>query len=256
MNLCVNARDAMPEGGVLFLTLEARQLDVAAAAIHPKAQAETYVVFKVSDSGTGIPPKVLDRIFDPFFTTKPQGKGTGLGLSTVLGIVESHGGFVLVDSKLGEGTTFEVFLPACKTTETAGVTPELPPPRHGNGELVLIVDDEISVLRLVEGVLRRYGYSTLTAPSSSEALNLFEKNKDRIRVTVTDIMMPFGDGRRLISMLAEQAPRLPIIAMSGLSTGEAQAESNECGAMAFLRKPFTPEELLTVIREALARQRS
>ncbi len=254
MNLCVNARDAMPEGGVLFLTLETRLLDeAAAAAIHPKAQAATYVVFKVSDSGTGIPPKVLDRIFDPFFTTKPQGKGTGLGLSTVLGIVESHGGFVLVDSKLGEGTTFEVFLPACKTAETAGVTPELPPLRHGNGELVLIVDDEISVLRLVEGVLRRYGYSTLTAPSSSEALNLFEKNKDRIRATLTDIMMPFGDGRRLISMLAELAPTLPIIAMSGLATGEAQSESSKSGAMAFLRKPFTPEELLGVLHEALAR---
>lgn len=251
MNLCVNARDAMPEGGGLFLVLENRTLDASGAALHPKARPIPYVVFKVSDSGTGIPPEILDRIFDPFFTSKPQGKGTGLGLSTVLGIVENHGGFVLVESKLGQGTTFLVYLPAIAPSWNVGSRAEPAVIPRGQGELVLVVDDENAILHMVEGILQRNGYATLTASYASEAIHLFENHSGLVRAVLTDIMMPVGDGRKLISMLHERAPQLPIIAMSGLATAEFQNETILHGARAFLRKPFTSEQLLTMLSAAL-----
>lgn len=252
MNLCVNARDAMPEGGVLFLTAENQTLDQTTAAMqHPKARPTAYVVFKVTDSGTGIPPEILDRIFDPFFTTKPHGKGTGLGLATVLGIVENHGGFVLVESKPGHGATFSAYLPACATTEReAAAAPQVPIPR-GRGEVVLVVDDEPALLRLTESVLRRGGYEVLTSARASEAIVLFERHSDRIRVVLTDIMMPFGDGRQLITLLFAQDPSLPIVAMSGLATKDFRSETLKRGARAFLAKPFNSEQLLTVLSEVL-----
>ena len=256
MNLCVNARDAMPNGGVLFITLENKTLDESAASIHAKARPIPYVVFKVSDSGTGIPPEVLDRIFDPFFTTKPQGKGTGLGLATVLGIVESHGGFVLVESKQGEGTTFQVFIPASGPAEGAGVGEEIASAPLGQGEVILIVDDEAAILHLAGEIARRGGYTPLKANSASEALSLHERNCGRLRAVLTDIMMPFGDGRQLITMLYEHDPKLPIIAMSGLATAEFQREAMTRGATAFLRKPFTAKELLRVLGLALNQTRS
>lgn len=254
MNLCVNARDAMPEGGVLFVTLANQTLDEASAKIHPKARPIPYVVFKVSDSGTGIPPELLDRIFDPFFTTKPQGKGTGLGLATVLGIVENHGGFLLVESTPGQGTVFQVFLPASTPADDCVSEVERTSIPRGQNELVLLVDDEPAILRMAEGVLRRGGYQTLTATSASEALNIYEKHHDRIRAVLTDIMMPFGDGRQLITMLYEQDPKLLIIAMSGLATSEFQRETIKRGAAAFVGKPFTAETLLKLLAELLRRQ--
>lgn len=254
MNLCVNARDAMPEGGVLFVTLENRILDESSLNIHPKARPIPYVVFKVSDSGAGIPEEILDRIFDPFFTTKPQGKGTGLGLATVLGIVEGHGGFVLVDSKPGHGTTFQIFIPASAPLQHPGAAPEDSILPRGHGELVLIVDDEPAILRTAENFLRRNGYATLTASGASQALSLFEKHREEIHAVLTDIMMPAGDGRQLISMLREMNYRLPVIAMSGLATREAQQETIDRGAAAFLDKPFNAEQLLTALNEALSRK--
>ncbi len=251
MNLCVNARDAMPDGGVLFLTLENQTLDTSMAKIHPKAQPIPYVVFKVSDSGAGIPPEVADRIFDPFFTTKPQGKGTGLGLATALGIVEEHGGFITVDSQEGRGATFQVYLPATTGQDTEPVRTETGPVPPGHGELVLVVDDEEAILRMAEGVLRRGGYTTLTANSASEAMHLYEKHHDRIQVILTDIMMPFGDGRQLIAMLFEQDSHLPIVAMSGLATREFQQETLRRGARAFVAKPFNAEQLLATLAEVL-----
>jgi len=251
MNLCVNARDAMPDGGVLFLTLENKTFDDHSVNIHPNARPVPYVVFKVSDSGTGISPEVLDRIFDPFFTTKPQGKGTGLGLATVLGIVESHRGFVLVESELGVGTTFQCFIPASASPDLVGDPKNAAAIARGHGELMLVVDDESAILRMVENVLRRGGYQTLTSSRSSEAVHLFERNHDRIRVVITDIMMPFADGRQLLTLLCEQSPNLPIIAMSGLATDEFQRETLRRGARAFLSKPFNAEELLTIVGNVL-----
>jgi len=251
MNLCVNARDAMPDGGVLFVTLENKTLDASSVHIHPKARPIPYVVFKVSDSGVGIAPEIFDRIFDPFFTTKPQGKGTGLGLATVLGIVESHGGFVLVESQPGQGTIFQVYIPASAAAKPGGGVTGLPSVLRGNGEVVLIVDDEPAIVRLAANVLQRGGYVALTAPSASEAVRLYEQNADRIRLVLTDVMMPFGDGQQLAALLRKQNPKLPIVAMSGLATEELQRETMKCGALAFLRKPFTAEQLLGVLSSAL-----
>ena len=251
MNLCVNARDAMPDGGVLFITLENKTLDEASVNIHPKARLIPYLVFKISDNGVGIPPEILDRIFDPFFTTKPQGKGTGLGLASVLGIVEGHRGFVLVESQPGRGTNFQVYIPATAPAEKGGEAIAVPEIPRGHGELVLVVDDEPAILRTADNVLRHHGYLTLTASGASEAVHLYEQNRDRIRAVLTDIMMPFGDGRQFITLLCEQDPTLPIIAMSGLVTEEFQRETMKRGARAFLRKPFNAEQLLNVLSSAL-----
>jgi PAS domain S-box-containing protein len=254
MNLCVNARDAMPEGGVLFLTVENTRLEEAQARLHPKAHVGEYVVIKVADSGTGIPPEILDRIFDPFFTTKPQGKGTGLGLATVLGIVESHGGFVLVESAPEKGSVFQVYLPAGSPAEGAGARAQRVGTPRGQGEVILIVDDEPAILHLAGEIVRRGGYTPLTADSASEVVHLYERNYDRIRAVLTDIMMPFGDGRQLITMLYEQNPCLPIVAMSGLATKDFQQETLKRGASAFLAKPFTGEDLLNVLGEVLQKK--
>lgn len=251
LNLCVNARDAMPEGGVLIITLENLTLDETAAKVHPKARPIPYVVFKVADSGIGIAPEILDRIFDPFFTTKPQGQGTGLGLATVLGIVESHHGFVLVESQLGVGSTFQVYLPACagEDDETAQFLP--PPAPSGRGELILIVDDEPTVYRLAETVLRQDGYTTITASSATEAQCSYQQQVGRVRLVVTDMMMPFGDGCQLMDWLHQQNAQLPIIAMSGLATEEAQQEILRRGAQSFLRKPFSAVELVSLVGTVL-----
>jgi len=251
MNLCVNARDAMPEGGVLFLTVASLHFDEHQARLHPKAHVGDYVVIKVADSGTGIPPEVMNRIFDPFFTTKPQGKGTGLGLATVLGIVENHGGFVLVESEPGKGAVFQVFIPAGVQPEGAAVRAESAATPRGRGELILIVDDEPAILHLAAEIVRRGGYTPLTAKSASEVVHMYERNYDRIRAVLTDIMMPFGDGRQLITMLYEQHPGLPIVAMSGVATKEFQEETLKRGATAFLAKPFTGEQLLSTLAAAL-----
>jgi hypothetical protein len=251
MNLCVNARDAMPDGGVLSVTIENQTLDKFAGFIHPKARPGPYVVFKVADSGTGIRPEILDRIFDPFYTTKPQGKGTGLGLATVLGIVENHGGFIQVDSKVGQGTTFSVYLPAHVGAEAAKPGADLPAAPLGHDELVLVVDDEPAILRLADSVLRRGGYQCLTASHATEAVKLYEENHARIRVVLTDIMMPYGDGRQLITLLFEKDPQLSIIAMSGLDTSIFRRETITRGAKAFLAKPFKAEQLLTLLHNIL-----
>jgi PAS domain S-box-containing protein len=251
MNLCVNARDAMPDGGVMFITVENKMLDVSSVKIHPKARPVPYVIFKVSDSGIGIPAEILDRIFDPFFTTKPQGKGTGLGLATVLGIVESHGGFVLVESQPGQGTTFQVYIPASAPAETGAQRTKSSDIPCAHGELVLIVDDEPAILRMTENVLRHGGYLALTSSSAPEAVDLYKQNRDRIRAVITDIMMPFTDGRQLITLLNGQNPKLPIIAMSGLATEKSRRETITRGACAFLSKPFTADQLLGVLSNAL-----
>lgn len=253
LNLCVNARDAMPEGGLLYIKISEETLAENATRLHPKARPIDYVVFSVSDNGTGIPPEILDRIFDPFFTTKPHGQGTGLGLATVLGIVESHDGFVLVESVPGSGTTFRVYLPAASPREIASSVakpPSTPTPR-GQGELVLIVDDEPAILQLAAGVLRHGGYRSLTTSRSAEALTLVESHRDEIRAVLTDMMMPFGDGRQLIATLMERYPDLTVLAMSGLPVAEVKRQALGSGARGFLGKPFDAEQLLRVMDKAV-----
>ncbi len=241
MNLCVNARDAMPNGGVLTLSAENRCVDDSFADLNLEAQVGDYLVVTVSDTGTGIPPEIRDRIFDPFFTTKAPGKGTGLGLSTVLGIIKSYGGFVQVFSQVEQGTQFHVYLPIIEETITEHQpAKELP---QGQGELVLIVDDDIDVQRTNQALLESYGYKTLTANDGIEAIDHYTKQQDEIQVILIDIMMPKMDGITAVRALKKINPQVKIIAISGLSSNQEPVLT--AGASLFLSKPYATEDLLS-----------
>lgn len=251
LNLCVNARDAMPDGGTLELALETRSLDADAARSFPGARAGRYVVLCVSDTGTGIAPEHLDRIFDPFFTTKAPGVGTGLGLSTALGIVRSHGGFIDVQSRLGDGTVFEVYLPAGTPEPDAGAeaaTGELP---RGGGECVLVVDDEESVRRIVRRVLEFTGYRVVEAGNGTDALALYGRHRADVKVVLTDLMMPGMDGARLVRALHDIAPKIPIVTMTGIDIPPAVDELRQLGVTECIAKPFSTEALARAIQRAL-----
>jgi PAS domain S-box-containing protein len=251
MNLCVNARDAMPNGGCLTLAAENVVFDDRTARLHPDARPGCYVAVSVFDSGGGIPPELMPRIFDPFFTTKDVGKGTGLGLPTALTIVKSHGGFINVDSEIGRGTEFKFYLPCA-----AGVDPirqpsaPLPIP-HGGGELILVVDDESTIRQVTKATLMDHGYDVITASNGAEAVALFAREKGRIKLVVTDMMMPLMDGMALIQTLQKMDRHVRIIAVSGLLDGHAPPQAPQTVRVVFLQKPFTAEQLLLAVSELL-----
>jgi PAS domain S-box-containing protein len=250
MNLCVNARDAMPEGGTLSITAENLVIDENYARIRMDAKAGPYIVINTSDTGTGIAPDLLERIFEPFFTTKEHGKGTGLGLSTVNGIVKSHGGFVDVISYLGEGTQFKVYLPAVRAAETQYLDDsEL---LSGKGELVLFVDDEASIREITKTLLEANTYQVLTASDGIEAITLYAKHKAEISVVLTDMMMPSMDGLTTIRTLQKINPQVKIIAVSGLVPSETLNETTNAGVHTFLSKPYSARELLKTLHAVLS----
>ena len=220
LNFCVNARDAMPDGGHLTVIAEPAEVEEQEAKHYLEGKPGTFVRIEVTDTGTGIPPGVIDKIFEPFFTTKPTGKGTGLGLSTVFSIVKSHGGFVSVSSKPGVGTTFATYLPVAEVLEAEDIDVALDAPLLGNGEKILIVDDEPHILE--------------------------------VTAVVTDLSMPEMDGFTAIRTLRGQGLTLPIIASSGLGTDQAEA-ALDAGADIFLAKPYTAERLSTILYEVLHR---
>jgi two-component system, cell cycle sensor histidine kinase and response regulator CckA len=247
VNLCVNARDAMPEGGTI--TLSAANTDREGRDVADGTPAP-YVTLRVSDTGIGIPEDIQEQIFDPFFTTKPSGEGTGLGLSTSAVIVASHGGDLLVTSEPGAGSTFEVRLPAEPASGgSATAAPE--EIRRGNGELVLLVDDEKGIREVTRLMLESYGYRAALAADGREAAALFEQRRGEIAVVVTDLMMPVMDGFELISRVRELSPDVPIIATSGLHTPDAGERSLTAGAGRFLPKPFDTPAFLAAIHDAL-----
>ena len=249
MNLCVNARDAMPDGGLLRLEAQNFFIDESLSRMNLEAKPGPHLKISVSDSGMGIPQDVLDKVFEPFFTTKTDGKGTGLGLSTVYSIVKSHGGFVGVYSEAGEGTSFTVYLPASERMEIKpiGLHLELEP---GNGELILVVDDETNILETTREALEEVNYRVITARNGLEALEKYRDHAHDIAAVITDLMMPEMDGVAAIRQLKAQRPSLPIIAASGL-TGSKARESVEAGAITCLSKPFTAEKLLGTLQQAL-----
>jgi PAS domain S-box-containing protein len=251
MNLCLNARDAMPEGGVLSIDAENVTLTDEEARRHLDARPGSYVALRIADSGTGIPLGDLDRIFDPFFTTKPQGRGTGLGLTTTLGIVQAHGGFISVDSTPGAGTTFSVFFPAIVESAPSEPATDAPQGHEGRGEWVLVVDDEAPICRVAASTLRRHGYRPLTAPSVQEALRLWREHRGQIAVVLTDLMMPFQDGFALMRALTAEDPGVRILAASGLATSEHVAQARSLGARAVLPKPYSADELLAALHHTL-----
>jgi PAS domain S-box-containing protein len=255
MNLCVNARDAMPNGGTLTLSAGNLILDEAFAAMMPGAKPGPHVCVSVADTGMGIPPEHLDRIFDPFFTTKEIGKGTGLGLPTVLGIARGHGGFVRVKSQTGKGTIFELYLPASSEAKTA-VSPEREslPPRAG-GELILVVDDEADVRSVVRRTLEKHGYRVLTAAEGAEAMGLFAQHRAEVRAVITDMMMPDMDGPALVRTLRHLDPQLPILGMTGLGEKADIKGLETLDLLVLLTKPFNIAGLLGVLHQALAAPR-
>lgn len=250
MNLCVNARDAMPNGGTLTLRTHTAELGPEAGALHPKARPNTYVVLSVKDTGNGISAEVRERMFEPFFTTKRPGQGTGLGLPIVRSIAESHGGFVQVESRLGQGTTFRVYLPAAvaEIEKLIGNGESLPLPQ-GNGETVLVVDDEPAIRRIVVVILLRNGYHTLVAADGREALTAFHRNKDRVTLMVSDLMMPRQDGPTAIRAIRSCKPGLRVLAMTGVGEESSLAEARAAGVEVFLKKPFTAQQLLAAVKQ-------
>jgi CheY-like chemotaxis protein len=252
MNLCVNARDAMPHGGNLMIEAENVYIDEQYAIMHVEAKVGPYVVMTVTDSGMGMPPGVVDKIFEPFFTTKDVGKGTGLGLSTVIGIVKSHGGFVNVYSEIGKGSRFKIYLPALETTEVQQAIKDLSLIPNGKGELVLVVDDEPAIREVNKIMLEEHGYRVMTANDGTEALALGAQYKGKIDVVITDMMMPFMDGPATIRALRKLDPNLKFLVISGLVGDQQLSEDFSKDNVPFLQKPFSTDRLLATLQEVLA----
>ena len=255
MNLCVNARDAMPSGGILTLGAQNVVLGADAATLNPNAKEGRYVEMSVADSGHGIRSEILSRIFDPFYTTKELGKGSGLGLSTVLAIVKKHGGFVRVQTEVGKGSIFRVFIPAAEEGAVAlPQTSEVPPPK-GNRELLLVVDDETSISSLLRRTLERQNYRVVTANDGREGLDLFRSHRAEVRLVLTDLMMPVMDGTELIRSLRALEPDVPIIAASGLDLDANRAQLSALGVEEVLAKPLATRALLDAIHRLLSSRR-
>lgn len=255
LNLCVNARDAMPCGGTLTLRTENILVDEPFAAIHTGAKAGSHIVVRVKDTGVGIAREHLDKIFDPFFTTKPVGQGTGLGLASAIGIVRGHGGFITVESAPGSGTEFSVYLPAHEANAEA-IQSEERSNLRGRGELVLLVDDEAGVRDATRSVLKRFGYDVVTANDGAAALEIFAQRADMVQLVITDIMMPGMDGKKLIRALQGLRPSLPILAISGVPGHRTELEAASGPFFKFLPKPFVFDALLDATRELIDRKKS
>ncbi len=251
LNLCVNARDAMPNGGTLSLRVSNRLIDEVSAAHTPGTKPGHYLLFEVADTGTGIPPEVLQRIWEPFFTTKGDGRGTGLGLPTVRSIVENSQGTILLDSHVGRGTTFSVYLPASPGSGIEGnVASPIAAPR-GNGELILVVDDDENVRDITSATLARHGYRVIAAANGTEAVALFAPRSLEVRLVVTDLSMPELDGIALAKIVRSLNPSIRLLMISGIASSSARLRRQPLGAP-LLPKPFTADKLLGSVHEILS----
>jgi CheY-like chemotaxis protein len=253
MNLAVNARDAMPRGGTLRIETAAVEIPIALARQNPDARAGRFICLTVRDNGCGMERRVLQRIFEPFFTTKEVGKGTGLGLSTVYGIVRQHSGWIEVESELGAGSTFKVFLP---TAEAGAVDHTVPgtvkPEAIGGGtETILVVEDEVSLLKVLSRVLERYYYRVLVATSATEALRIWDEQRGQIDLLLTDVIMPGRmSGTDLVHELKRRKPGLKVIVTSGYSP-EFIGRDFLSGDANFLPKPYHPQMVAQLVRKTL-----
>jgi CheY-like chemotaxis protein len=251
LNLAVNARDAMPNGGRFEITTAEVELDETAAAAHPDATPGCYVRLTVTDTGTGMTEEVQRKIFEPFFTTKGPGKGTGLGLAMVYGAVRQHDGWIEVNSKLGRGSTFQIHLP-CIDAGVAADEAKLAAtnPVHGD-ETVLVVEDQEAVRRLTKTILEEHGYRVLEAASGAEAHAVAREHAGEIDLLLTDVVMPGMDVRTLSGQLRDLRPNLRVILMSGYAGDLTAHEGAPASGLAYIQKPFVPEELATKVRGVL-----
>jgi two-component system, cell cycle sensor histidine kinase and response regulator CckA len=247
MNLAVNARDATIDGGTLTIYAENVYLDADYTRLNIEAKVGSYVLIGIMDTGVGVPPEIIDRIFDPFFTTKDIGQGTGLGLATVLTIIKSHNGFIKVDSKVGKGSLFRIYLPAIPNLENlVAIEPELP---IGKGELILVVDDETMIVETTKTTLETYNYRVLIASDGIDAIALYAQRKHDISAVIVDLMMPMMDGAQTIRILRRLNPSVKIIAISGLEGNAQQYNLNSLEV--FLPKPYTSRDLLERVAQIL-----
>lgn len=253
LNLCINARDAMEHrGGVL--SIQARHLvaddDLTQRFLDAKA-GHLYVAVTISDTGCGIPEELREKIFEPFFTTKEVGKGTGIGLTTVFSIVNRHGGFLDLRSEVNVGTSFTVYFPAVVQENAEFTTGSLDISAGNHAETILLVDDEDLIRTIAEDVLLAYGYTVITASNGAEALQMYELRKDEIDLVVTDVMMPVMNGIDLIARLKTINPDIKSIGASGLMHGETSKRLLEVGVSGLLIKPYTADQLINAVREAI-----
>ncbi|MBI4397061.1 MAG: response regulator, partial [Elusimicrobia bacterium] len=249
LNLCVNARDAMPEGGALTITASNVNFDDVQSKRYPESKVGPYIILRVSDTGQGIPLEIREKIFDPFFTTKEHGKGTGLGLFTVAGIVKSHGGFIDVYSEIGRGSQFRVYLPAADATEVLQTEKKEVP--AGRGEPVLVVAAESSIRLIAKATLDAYGYRALTANNGAEAVALYAQNQAGIGTVVLDMSMNFMDGQQTLHALRKINSGVKVIVSSGTKAYEKIVAEEPETVKSFLYKPYTSEVLLKAVYEAI-----
>jgi two-component system cell cycle sensor histidine kinase/response regulator CckA len=250
MNLCLNARDAMPEGGVLVIATRNVEIAAEQVRLHPEARPGSYVLLSVSDTGIGMDKATVERIFEPFFTTKELGRGTGLGLATVYGIVKQHGGFVYVYSEPGKGTAFRLYFPCCdgpaETSESKAPL-EL---RRGN-ETILLADDHDGLRQSAHEMLRELGYHVLSAANGREAVGLFKRNVDRVNLVLLDIMMPEMDGPEAYEHIRALRPDVPVIFTSGYTPDAVPFIAVVGKGSQVLQKPYTLRSLSQAVRDAL-----
>jgi len=253
MNLCVNASHAMPDGGILTISAQNRILDGQEVRFYHDVKPGRYVVATISDTGAGIPPEIIDKIFDPFFTTKSGKKGTGLGLSTALAIVKNHGGFMDVATEVGEGTAFMVYLPVSEEGESEAAQVAQTAAPRGNGELIMVVDDESSVRNITRSILETNGYRVATAEDGVEAMSLFTGGKEEIHAVLLDLEMPYMDGVATVQALRAINPGVKIIINSGYPEAARRLRRElEAGEVkAVLPKPVESDRLLTVLHQVI-----
>jgi len=250
MNLAVNARDAMPDGGKLTIQTHNIVIDEDYCRVHPNTKPGRYALITVSDTGTGMDEQTASRIFEPFFTTKASGKGTGLGLAVVYGIVEQHNGWIICDSALSVGTTFRIYFPAIEEVPQEQYFEKKEPPM-GQGETILLVDDEPDFLEITSHLLNRGNYRVITAIHGKDALELYEKHREEIRLVILDMLMPGIGGQECLGALLRMDPNSRVLMVSGYHEKGRAEELKAAGAKGLMWKPFDMPELLEKIREII-----
>lgn len=255
MNLCINARDAMPEGGVLIIETNTMLIDDSYAQHHPFIKPGQYAVLSVSDNGTGMDEETQNHIFEPFFTTKEKNKGTGLGLSTVYGIVKQHNGNILVYSEPGKGTTFRIFLPAIpeKLTDEGQVPKELQEKLTFKGS-ILVVEDNNELRKLATSILKRYGFTVMEAGEVKKAIDIAKNEKGAIDLLLTDVVMPKMNGRELFNKINKWQPAMEVLYMSGYTDDIISHHGILQEGVHFIQKPFTVQELIQKIQQVMEKQ--
>ncbi len=249
MNLIVNARDAMPDGGKLIIKTKAMQLDSSYNRLHPDVEVGDYVMLSISDTGVGMSPEVRERIFEPFFTTKEKGKGTGLGLATVYGIIKQSNGHIYVYSEPGMGTTFKIYFPAVKQRRITKNKKETNKSSKGKGQKILVVEDEYLVRELILDTLKNLGYQVIEASNADQALKVFHERKGDIDLVLTDLIMPGMNGKQLMEIISKEAPELQFLIMSGYDDNAISKHGLLEAGINYIQKPFSPKALAEKLQE-------